>query len=219
MPDGSRLPYELNINYLDALSNPHTNDSVELAARKFLTAQAILLSLQGLPAIYFHSLFGSRGDLRGAEASGMPRRINRQKLDRHQLDRELHDTGSLRSRVFEGHRELPHVRRAHPAFAPGATQRVLDLDPRVFALLQRSQESGDEVLCLHNVSEERVPLRLEAIAAPSRQWAPLWGLGPSIGGCSSLMLDPCASGWLSTAATAAAPARQPVRSTPRLSVP
>ena len=67
MPDGSRLPYEMNINYLDALSNPAEGEPVELAARKFLTAHAILLSLQGVPGIYFHSMFGSRGDRAGAE--------------------------------------------------------------------------------------------------------------------------------------------------------
>ena len=81
MPDGSQAPYEMNINYLDALSNPAASEPAELAARKFLTAHAIMLSLQGVPGIYFHSLFGSRGDRAGAEASGIPRRINREKLD------------------------------------------------------------------------------------------------------------------------------------------
>ena len=35
--DGSASPYELNINYLDALSNPAAGEPPELAARKFLT--------------------------------------------------------------------------------------------------------------------------------------------------------------------------------------
>ena len=80
---------------------------MELAARKFLTAHAILLSLQGVPGIYFHSLFGSRGDRAGAEASGIPRRINREKLDRARLEAELGEAGSLRGRVWRGLKATP----------------------------------------------------------------------------------------------------------------
>jgi hypothetical protein len=43
---------------------------------------AVKLCLQGVPAIYFHSLFGSRGDRLGAESRGIKRRINREKLER-----------------------------------------------------------------------------------------------------------------------------------------
>ena len=158
--DGSASPYEMNINYLDALSNPTAGEPAELAARKFLTAQAIMLSLQGVPGIYFHSLFGSRGDRAGAEASGIKRRINRQKLRRAELENELNDPTSLRARVFTGFRELLALRRAHRAFAPAVPQRVLSLDARVFSVLRESVDGRDRVLCLHNVSGQ--PVRVEA---------------------------------------------------------
>lgn len=154
LADGSQIPYEMNINYLDALSNPTANEPVELAARKFLTAQAILLSLQGVPGIYFHSLFGSRGDRAGADTSGIPRRINREKLQRARLETELADATSLRAAVFAGQRELLRQRCAHPAFSPAAPQQVLELDPRVFAVLRQSPDATDRMLCLHNVSGE-----------------------------------------------------------------
>jgi len=152
MPDGSRLPYEMNINYLDALSNPAEREPAELAARKFLTAHAILLSLQGVPGIYFHSLFGSGGDRAGAEASGIPRRINREKLDRFRLEAELSEARSLRGRVWGGLKELLHIRSAASAFHPQAAQRVLATDGRLFALWRIPPEKQDRVLCLHNVS-------------------------------------------------------------------
>jgi sucrose phosphorylase len=158
LPDGSRLPYEMNINFLDALSNPAVAESDEIAARKFLTAQAILLSLQGVPGLYIHSLFGSRGDRAGAEASGIPRRINREKLARAALEAALTDAASLRARVFRGQRELLRLRRAHPAFAPNAPQQVLALDPRVFAVRRQSRDGTDRMLCLHNISDQ--PVRL-----------------------------------------------------------
>jgi sucrose phosphorylase len=162
-PDGSESPYEMNINYLDALSNPAAGESAEFAAQKFLTAQAIMLSLQGVPGIYFHSLFGSRGDRAGAKASGIKRRINRQKLARADLERELNDPSSLRARVFGGFQALLRLRRTEPAFHPNAPQRVLELDPRVFAVLREAQNQGQSYLCLHNVSATAVTCSLARI--------------------------------------------------------
>jgi sucrose phosphorylase len=158
MPDGSQAPYEMNINYLDALSSPLDHEPAEQAARKFLTAHAILLSLQGMPGIYFHSLFGSRGDRAGAIASGIPRRINREKLDRMCLEGELADAHSLRSRIWRGLEKLLRIRRAQSAFHPQAAQKVLDIDRRLFAVRRISSGNNERLLCLHNVSDEPISI-------------------------------------------------------------
>lgn len=166
LSDGSQVPYEMNVNYLDALSNPAAGEPAELAARKFLTAQAIMLSLQGVPGIYFHSLFGSRGDRPAVKRTGIKRRINREKLERARLEAELRDPASLRSQVFGGFQRLLSQRRAHRAFAPAAPQRILDFGPRVFAVLRESADGVDRVLCLHNVSEQAVPVEGKGIGFP-----------------------------------------------------
>jgi len=172
IPDGSQVPYEMNINYLDALSNPFANEPPELAARKFLTAQAIMLSLQGVPGIYFHSLFGSRGDRPAVERTGIKRRINREKLERARLESELQDEASLRALVFRGFQEKLSLRRAHSAFAPTAPQRILECDPRVFAVLRESVDVADRVLCLHNVSREAVTVAGQGMDFPDCSLAP-----------------------------------------------
>jgi glucosylglycerate phosphorylase len=158
MPDGSQIPYEMNINYLDALSIPAANEPHDLAARKTLTAHAIMLSLQGVPGIYFHSLFGSRGDRTGAEVSGIKRRINRQKFLREELDHELGDATALRAKIFTGWKNLLLVRRKHAAFSPASAQEFLEIDPRVFAVRRRTG-AGGQVVCIHNISGERVPVK------------------------------------------------------------
>ena len=95
--DGTTSPYELNINYFDALSNPLGDEPAAVQVGRFLCAHAImLLRCAACPAIYFHSLFGSRGDRAGAETSGIPRRINRKKLQGklvEELAAELDDPG------------------------------------------------------------------------------------------------------------------------------
>ncbi|HKS35809.1 MAG TPA: DUF3459 domain-containing protein, partial [Verrucomicrobiae bacterium] len=150
--DGSKSPYELNINYFDALSNPADREPIETQVRRFMVAQAIMLSLTGVPGIYFHSLFGSRNDRAGAEASGIPRRINRQKLARTELERDLADPASLRSRILGDFRKLLHQRRSNPAFHPASGQEILSLEERVFAVRRASPDGSGQTLCLHNLS-------------------------------------------------------------------
>jgi len=158
--DGTRSPYELNINYFDALSNPSGAESLEKQVSKFLCASAIQFCLRGIPGIYFHSLFGSRGDRSGADASGIPRRINRQKLQRKELEAELGNEKSLRYHVFQGMKKLLTVRAATPAFTPGASQRVHSLGPEWFAV--ERGEGGQAVLALCNVTEKPQKLLLPA---------------------------------------------------------
>lgn len=176
-PDGSESPYELNINFFDALSNPVAAEPLEVQVKRFLAAHAIMFALAGVPGIYFHSLFGSRNDQAGATSSGIPRRINRQKLSRAELETELQQPAALRSRVFSGMRELLRQRRAHSAFAPAARQEVLDLDPHVFAVKRKSADGGRAVWCLHNVSAESVTLSRVPGPVPTRHLQPyevLW---------------------------------------------
>jgi sucrose phosphorylase len=180
MPDGSKVPYEMNINYLDALSDPGGGETAEQAARKFLTAQAIMLSLRGVPGIYFHSLFGSRGDPEAAQRTGIARRINRARLTSAALEAALADPGSLASRVFAGFQQLLHLRRGQAAFSPTVAQRILRLDPRVFAVLRGGEMNAAPFLCCHNVSRARVSVEWrEGLSAPmdlapyETRWLPL----------------------------------------------
>jgi len=151
--DGSRSPYELNINYLDALSPPEADDGGR--ADRTCSAHAILLALDGMPGIYVHSLLGSRNWSAGVEESGIPRRINREKLDLAALEAEL-DADGLRARVSRRLLALIRVRRDLPAFAPGSPQTVIALDPRVLALARGAP--GARVLALANVSDDALTL-------------------------------------------------------------
>ncbi|WP_430599577.1 sugar phosphorylase [Enterococcus sp. DIV0179] len=147
-PDGSQTVYELNINYGDALRS--SEDTDQLAAKKLIAAHNILLSFVGVPAIYYHSIFGSRGDLQGVEESGINRRINRQKIETKQLATEL-DIDSYRKTVYEGITRLLKERQNYEAFSPYGEQEVLHLDEQVFAL-KRTVKDGSEIISLTNVT-------------------------------------------------------------------
>ena len=153
-PDGSTSVYELNVSYLDALCTPQEAEDDETFARKAVAAHNILLSVVGVPAIYIHSLLGSRSDLRAVEETGIARRINRAVLDAVELGDEL-AAGGRRRMVLDGITGLLRKRRDVPAFTPSADQEVLDLDPRVFAV-RRTSENGSKVVSITNVTGDAV---------------------------------------------------------------
>jgi len=163
--DGTQSPYEMNINYFDALSNPNGNEPLELQVNRFIAAQAIMLSLLGLPGIYFHSLFGSRGWLEGVKQTGRNRTLNREKCDLEKLQNELADENSLRSKVFTRYRQLLLARSSSPAFHPHGTQIILDVHPAIFAVERISPDGKTRMLCLHNVSLEKITTETEHATA------------------------------------------------------
>jgi glycosidase len=191
-PDGTRSPYELNISYFDALSDPQHPESEDTQIARFLAAHSIMLALRGLPGIYFHSLFGSRGDRKAAEESGIPRRINRKKLDVAELDRALDNPTSIRARVFAGVRRLLEARASHPAFSPYAEQHVPEAPSGLFVTV-RSAADGRKAICLTNVTPASISCMLPA--HDGLRWEPLVEIPPATSAGGDLRLPPYGIAW------------------------
>ena len=183
--DGTKSPYELNINYQDALAGPDAADQERIG--KFLAAETILLSLQGVPGIYIHSLLGSRNDYYGKTTSGIPRRINREKLDLGYVRSQL--TGeSNRARIFREMIRRLDIRRKESAFSPAADQQVIPCQKEVLALLRENQKTGSRVWALVNVSG-----KTQTVEIPDMEGIDLLG-GDRISG--KISLDPWACAWV-----------------------
>jgi len=148
-PDGTRSPYELNSVYLDALG---LAGEVEPNVDRFVAAHSILLSLAGVPAVYFQSLFGSRNWAEGADHAGRDRVINRQRFARTTLEAQLADPNSLRRQVLDRLLARIATRTREPAFHPGAAQSVVDGGAGSFAVQRTPQAGESSVVCVHDVS-------------------------------------------------------------------
>ncbi|OCH33075.1 sugar phosphorylase [Aliivibrio fischeri] len=138
--DGTQSPYELNINYLSALTEP--DDNSKKKSDKFLAAQSILLSFIGVPAIYYHSLLGSENDVKAMLESGINRRINREKFNLDELETELEDSEALRYKVYNQMVSLLGLRQQLSAFSPQSSQKVLELGEGIFALIRGEGEEA-----------------------------------------------------------------------------
>jgi len=159
-PDGRDTPYELNITYFDLLSDPRDADAEKHIAR-FLASQAMMLSLRGIPGIYFHSLLGARNDRQAARRTGLHRRINRRKWERAQLDAMLGEEGAAHRRIFDAYRRLLEVRIAQRAFHPEGDQQVDDLaEDGLLALRRSAPDQEQRILVLANLTERSRPVEL-----------------------------------------------------------
>lgn len=159
--DGLPRPYELNINYFDALSNPNIEEPLDIQIDRFVTAHSVLFAMKGVPGIYFHSLVGSRGWLEGATASGQNRTINRRKFQKEELVDLLSDPSTRSARVFQQLAQMLKIRQAHSAFDPYSVQQVIHGAPEIFGVLRVSPDGRDKVLCLQNVSDQKVSIDLQ----------------------------------------------------------
>ncbi|MBZ9691884.1 sugar phosphorylase [Clostridium sp. M14] len=151
--DGTKSVYELNINYNDALINKNEDISIETQVDKIIASNAILLSCVGVPAIYYHSLLGSRNDYKSLEESGINRRINREKLEYTKILKEL-EVDERRSAIFSRIKKLIALRKEESAFSPFAMQKVLDLGEGIFALERFNEKTGEKITLILNVDSK-----------------------------------------------------------------
>lgn len=159
--DGADVPYEINTTWYSALNFENDGEPRALQVQRFVASRSIQLVLKGVPAIYLHSLAGSRNDVRLALQTKVKRDVNRSTLDFEILARNLADPGAKLYLLSENLRRLLRTRVLAPAFHPNGGQRVLMLSPSVFSLLRVSVDGAEHVLCLTNVTRRLQSLTID----------------------------------------------------------
>ena len=114
---GGEAPYELNITLVDALGAGPEGAADGLGPQRLAAAHALMLALQGIPAVYIHSLLATPNDLAGVERTGRTRSINRRSWDRDALGTHL--AGGQAQASWARLETLLRCRRKLAAFHPG----------------------------------------------------------------------------------------------------
>lgn len=164
--DGTNSPYELNVTYLDLLlTDPDSNNP---GFERFISSQAVMLAMKGIPGIYFHSLFGTRNDIDAVKQSGIPRRINRRKFELDEINSCLNDEQSLQHKILTRYKRLLQIRTAQPAFHPNASQRVCQTsNPSILAFQRECTSSGQLITIVTNFSPKPETLLISEFAPTS----------------------------------------------------
>jgi len=154
-PDGSLSPYEANIAFFDACRG--TVDGIdEWQVERFLVSQGVMLSMAGVPALYYNSLLSAPNDLLGLEETGRNRTINRTKWTRTEIDERLADPAGQPAQVLRVIKEMLRVRQQQPAFHPEALQSCWLADPRLFVIRRTSRLGDQQLCCVYNLSASSV---------------------------------------------------------------
>ena len=157
--NGVKNPYEVNISLIDALQGTLEGKD-DLGLARFICAHGIMLALEGIPAIYIHSLLATGNDAEKFAETGHKRSINRHQWDYDVLHSELTDPTSIHFQVSDRLKKLINIRKEQPAFHPNATQFTLHMGAKLFGFWRQSMDRRQSIFCIYNISDTPQPLRL-----------------------------------------------------------
>jgi len=198
LSDGELKPYEANISLFSAMAGTIEGGKDDLQVDRFLCAHMIMLALEGVPAIYIHSLLGTENNIQGVANTGHLRTINRAKWDYDELHDLLTDKESHHSEVFNEMRRIISIRKRQQAFHPNATQYTLHLGNKIFAFWRESLDRSQSVFAIHNISNEPQVIAVSELnLIETDNWKDLLS-GQRIGDVSeSITLPAYGCAWLS----------------------
>jgi len=199
LDDGNSKPYEINIALIDALQGT-VRGADDLGLQRFVCAHAIMLALEGIPAIYIHSLVGTHNDHQRVENSGHNRAINRHQWNYTKLEEALADQNSSHYIVYNQLKQLLKIRRQQSAFHPNATQFTLHLGDQLFGFWRQSLDRQQSVFCISNISDQGQTLTLADInLIDNEQWHDLISGQPCSGG-NGIEMEPYQTVWITNSA-------------------
>lgn len=162
LPDGGEAPYEINTTFFEATRCTFKGSDAD-HLKRFVCSQTIVMSLEGIPAFYIHSMLATANDHEAVERRKMNRAINRHRWDYDTLNTLLDDNQSEPSQVLGALSHRLRIRSEQPAFHPNATQFTIPLDDRLFGLWRQSLDRRQSIFALHNVSDDIIMLDTEAL--------------------------------------------------------
>ena len=199
LDDGNSKPYEINIALIDALQGT-VRGADDLGLQRFVCAHAIMLALEGIPAIYIHSLVGTHNDHQRVENSGHNRAINRHQWNYTKLEEALADQNSSHYIVYNQLKQLLKIRRQQSAFHPNATQFTLHLGDQLFGFWRQSLDRQQSVFCISNISDQGQTLTLADInLIDNEEWHDLISGQPCSGG-NGIEMEPYQTVWITNSA-------------------
>ena len=149
--DNTESVYEINISLLDALKGTFFGtDHMQL--ERFICCHSMMLGIEGIPAIYIHSLVGSTNDYKQVEKTNNKRSINRRSWKFDEIDKLLSDKDSLNNQIYSELSKLIDIRKDQPAFHPNATQFTFNLGKNFFGFWRQSHDKRQSIFCVSNVT-------------------------------------------------------------------
>jgi sucrose phosphorylase len=150
-PDGTETVYELNIALLDAMKGTFKGID-HMQVERFIACHAIMLSLEGIPAFYIHSVLGTTNDYGLMKKNSQNRSINRKSWNFDEIKNKLLDDKSINNQVYKSIINLINIRKKQPAFHPNAIQFTFNLGKNFFGIWRQSLDKRQSIFSVTNVT-------------------------------------------------------------------
>ncbi len=157
---GEDVPYELNITYYDALKGTKEGED-RWQRQRFITSQIIMMALQGVPAIYIHSLLGTHNYQEGVRKTGENRSINRRQWNVKEIATYLKDKNNEHGQIFGQLTKMLKIRRSEKAFHPDASQTILNVSKKLFVIFRFNENADEAVLSVSNIKPETLSVKIK----------------------------------------------------------
>ncbi|MDA9702063.1 alpha-amylase family glycosyl hydrolase [Candidatus Pelagibacter sp.] len=148
----SKKVYEANITVFDALKKSDADPNGKFFLERYIAAHAIMISFEGIPAIYFNSLFGKSNDEAKYVITGNNRDINRYKWNYENITKNLKDKNSKQSIFYQNLGKLLEIKRKQKAFHPNAKRLNINLGSKLFCFKRTSLDKKQTIISITNCS-------------------------------------------------------------------
>ena len=148
---GKESPYEINISLFDAMSKTFSGEN-QLAVERFICIHTIMMSLEGVPAFYFHSLVGTKNDIQQFKDSKMKRSLNRHKYSQKELSSLIENKSTNNHKIYNKLSKLITLRKNQKAFHPNAVQFTLHLGKNLYGVWRQSLDKKQSIFCITNIT-------------------------------------------------------------------
>jgi len=162
--DGQDKPYEMNITLYDALQGTLKGPD-RWQNQRFMCAHGVMLALEGVPAIYIHSLLATQNYYQGVEHTNHNRTINRYKWNEENLE-DILSCDNHHATIFNEMKSLLAIRKQETCFHPNAEQFVLHICDEIFGFWRQNIDRTEKIFCLFNMTDQNMSLDLTCLNLP-----------------------------------------------------
>jgi sucrose phosphorylase len=189
----SKKIYEANITVFDALKKTNY-DNGKFSFERYISAHSIMIAFEGVPAVYFNSIFGTSNDEAKFVITGNNRDVNRYKWNLKNISNKLNNKDSKEYYFYKKISNLLSIKKKQKAFHPNASRENINLGPKIFCFKRESINKKQTIICITNLSSKIQYLKL---SKKFLKYKDLLGSKIFFTIDKRIKLDPCQTIWLS----------------------
>ena len=189
----SKKIYEANITVFDALKKTNY-DNGKFSFERYISAHSIMIAFEGVPAVYFNSIFGASNDEAKFVITGNNRDVNRYKWNLKNISNKLNNKDSKEYYFYKKISNLLSIKKKQKAFHPNASRENINLGPKIFCFKRESINKKQTIICITNLSSK---IQYFKLSKKFLKYKDLLGSKIFFTIDKRIKLDPCQTIWLS----------------------